>query len=332
MKKTTAIILSLVVLVSSVFTACTAKNETETTTAEGIDAAVNEFGFETIEVTDENGEAVTDENGEVQTTDVNVEYVTDKKGNTIARVLDKDGKPAKDKKGKEITVKSDYEVTTLPADVSTLPAGQTPSVPATEKTTKSTTMSTVKGEDTTKEELTTLSVSKDKVPLTSDNGTAIAFSPEDQQTIKNMLEVPYLYENSYENADGVPINIAAHAAIWMAQRDNLTTNAYASGTIVLDLFKYFGQTVVNFKSKCNTDANNSKIVYVAKSDAFSISSFEAPTHSVSIESIEDLGNNNYYKVTGKVEGASRKHKVVAVIQRNKLDATLGFSIKALKWS
>ena len=48
--------------------------------------------------------------------------------------------------------------------------------------------------------------------------------------------------------------------------------------------------------------------------------------------IEDLGNNNFYKVTGTVSGTKKAKKVVAIIQKNRLDSTLGFSIKALKWS
>ena len=46
----------------------------------------------------------------------------------------------------------------------------------------------------------------------------------------------------------------------------------------------------------------------------------------------DLGDNNFYKVTGKVSKADGVKEVQAVVQKNKLDSTLGFSIKALKWS
>lgn len=332
MKKTIAITLSIIVIMSACLTACSSKNNEETT--KGLEAANNDVGFETVEVTDEDGKKVTDKSGEVVTTEVNVEYVTDKKGNTIAKVLNEKGEPVTDKKGKEVTVKSDYKVTTK-ADskkTTTAPADQAPTQPETEKPTSSTTMPTSKGEVTTEKELTTINSNKDKVPPTSSKGTPVTFSSEDQQTIKNMLEVPYLYLSSYENADGVPIDIASHAAIWMARREGLTTSAFASGTIVLDLFKYFGQTVVNFKSKCNEESKNSNIVYVSKTDTFSISNYEAQTHTVAIESIEDLGNNNYYKVTAKVTGAKGINSVAVIIQKNKLDATLGFSIKALKWS
>ena len=65
---------------------------------------------------------------------------------------------------------------------------------------------------------------------------------------------------------------------------------------------------------------------------FSVSGAESSTHSVTLNKIEFLGNNNYYKVTGSVSGAKSCKKVVAVVQKNRLDTELGFSIKALKWS
>lgn len=317
------------VVMLSAFVGCSAKDSTnETTAPEGLEAAGNDMGFETVEVTDENGETVTDENGKAKTTEVNVEYVTDKKGNTVAKVVDKDGNPVKDKKGKDVTVDTDYKITTSPT---TADPSKAPTKAKTESSTNSTTMQPVKGEDKTKEELTTIDAGKEKIPTTSSKGTPVTFSNEDQQTLKNMLEVPSLYLSSYENADGVPIDIASHVSIWMAEREGLTTSAFASGTIVLDLFKYFGQTVVNFKSKCNEESNNPNIVYVARNDTFSISNYEAKTHTVTITGIEDLGNNNYYKVTADVSGAKGVKSVIAVVQKNKLDPTLGFSIKALKW-
>lgn len=325
MKKSVAIILSIVVVMSAMLAACASGSNDETTSAEGLDAADNEYGFETVEVTDENGETVTDENGDPVTTEVYVEYVTDKKGNTIAKLVDTNGEYVTDKKGNEVTIKTDVELTTAPSTNASTPTTMKKS------TTESTTASTQKNEATTKSELTTISASKDKVPSTSDTGDAVTFSSADQQIIKSMLEVPYLYEASYENADGIPINIAAHTAIWMAEREGLNTSSFASGTIVLDLFKYYGQTVVNFKTKCNEEADNSNITYNSKNDTFTISNFENETHTVSIEKIEDLGNNNYYRVTASVSGAKGIKKVYAVIQKNKLDSTLGFSIKALKW-
>jgi hypothetical protein len=327
LKKSLAIILSLIIVMSTVFAACSStSDEQDTTTDAGLAEVENQFGFETVDVTDENGEAVTDENGEVVTTEVNVEYVTNKKGKTVAKLIDNDGEVVTDKNGKEVTVKTDVEITTATATTDS-----TPQTTKKKSTTESTTATTQKNQSTTEPELTTIKTSKDKVPSTSDTGDVVTFSSEDQQIIKNMLEVPYLYEASYENADGIPISIASHTAIWMAEREGLNTSSFASGTIVLDLFKYYGQTVVNFKSKCNEESNNSNITYNAKNDTFTISKFEDSTHTITIQKIEDLGNNNYYKVTASVSGAKGIKKVYAVIQKNKLDSTLGFSVKALKW-
>ena len=118
----------------------------------------------------------------------------------------------------------------------------------------------------------------------------------------------------------------------MAEREGLNTRTYASGTIVLGLFRYFGQTVVNFKTLCNNEKDGAPITYNSGNDTFSVSGAESSTHSVTLNKIEFLGNNNYYKVTASVSGVRGISKVVAVIQRNRLDSTLGFSIKALKWS
>lgn len=89
------------------------------------------------------------------------------------------------------------------------------------------------------------------VPKTSATGKEVNFSKEDQQIIANMLEVPYLYLASYENSKGVPINIAAYTAVWMAQHDGGTASTYPSSPVVLNLFKFYGQTVVNFKTQVN---------------------------------------------------------------------------------
>lgn len=324
MKKSLAIILVLVISLSAVLAACQSKNEDETTQA-GLENNANEFGFEDVEVTDDDGKKVTDKNGNTVTTQVAVEYVTNKKGKVIAKQIDDNGEYVTNKRGKEVTVKT----TKLPETTANVPASN----PTTkkQKTTASTTNTTAENEETTEKELTTIKQNKDKVPSTSDKGRPVSFSSKDQQTIKNMLEVPYLYTQSYENAKGVPIKIATHAALWMASREGLQTATFASGTIVLDLFKYFGQTVVNFKTECN-NAKNKNISYVARNDTFTITNFEAPTHTVSITKIEILGNNNYYKVTGEVSGAKGVKKVIAIMQKNKLDSSLGFSVKALKWS
>lgn len=324
MKKSIAIILVLIISMSTILAACQSKDENETTKA-GLENNANEFGFEDVEVTDDDGKKVTDKNGNTVTTQVAVEYVTNKKGKVIAKQIDDNGEYVTNKKGKEVTVKTTKKIensTTVPVSNPTTKK---------QKTTASTTNTTAKNEGTTENKLTTVKQDKDKVPSTSEKGETVTFSSQDQQTIKNMLEVPYLYTESYENAKGVPIKIATHAALWMASREGLQTASFASGTIVLDLFKYFGQTVVNFKTECN-NAKNKNINYVSRSDTFTISNFEAPTHTVSITKIEDLGNNNYYKVTGKVSGAKGVSKVISIVQKNKLDSTLGFSIKALKWS
>ena len=171
----------------------------------------------------------------------------------------------------------------------------------------------------------------DKVPNSNDKGDKVRFSAKDNTRLKDMLEVPYLYNASYENSDGVPVEIASHEAIWMAQRDGLNTTTYASGTIVLDLFKYFGQTVVNFKTNCNDNKGNADITYNTANDTFTIPKAEAHQHTVKITTTESLGNN-YYRITATVSGAGSISKVVAVVQKNKLDSSLGFSIKALKWS
>lgn len=171
----------------------------------------------------------------------------------------------------------------------------------------------------------------DKVPNSNDKGDKVRFSAKDNTRLKDMLEVPYLYNASYENSDGVPAEIASHVAIWMAQRDGLNTTTYASGTIVLDLFKYFGQTVVNFKTNCNDNKGNADITYNTANDTFTIPKAEAHRHTVKITTTESLGNN-YYRITATVSGAGSISKVVAVVQKNKLDSSLGFSIKALKWS
>lgn len=332
LKKSIALIIALTMVISTILVSCkdTTKNVTDQTTTEGLESSDTELGFENVEVTDEDGKKVTDKNGETVTKEVLVEYVTDKKGNTIANLIGDDNEPITDKHGNNVTAKTDYEKTTAPPATEDDGIGKPPE---TVKTTKSpsTTKPTSKNEATTENEYTTLKPSQVKVPTTSDSGAETSFSQEDQETIKSLLEVPYLFTESYENADGVPVSIATHAAIWMAEREGLSTRTFASGTIVLGLFKYFDQTVVNFKTNCN-DAKNENITYYASNDTFRIKSYETPTHSIKITSIQDLGNNNFYKITADVSGTNKAKKVVAVVEKNRLDATLGFSIKALKWS
>ena len=336
LKKIIAVLLCLT-FVCTAFAACKGEEKTDDG---GLEAA-NEYGFEDVEVTDENGKTVTEKNGDKVTTQVAVVYEKNKDGKTVAKVLDENGDVLKDKDGKEVTVKTDYEIDDS-ADVtqSTKKGDKTTEekIPTTkeQKTTKSTTKKKESGEATTQSEITTIDYKKDKVPTISEarkstSKKAVTFDSYDQQIVKSMLEVPYLYTHSYENKDGVPIELATHAALWMAEREDLNTSTFASGTIVLDLFKFFGQTVVNFKSKCNDEGNNDKIKYNKKNDTFTITDFENPTHTVTLKKIEYIGNNNYYLVTANVEGADKKTKVYAIIQKNKLDIGLGFSIKALKW-
>ena len=339
MKKTIAIFLSVVVIVSS-FAACASNKKDNDDATAGLEEAINEYGFEDVEVTDKNGKVVKDENGNVVTTQVAVAYEKDKKGKTIAKLLDDNGEVVTDKNGKAVTVKTEYDLDSSSGDSSDKKTEKTTEekIPTTkaQKTTESTTQKMAGGEATTESDVTTLDYKKDKVPTISEaqkskSKKAVSFDAHDQQIVKAMLEVPYLYTFSYENKDGVPIELATHAALWMAEREGLNTSTYASGTIVLDLFKFFGQTVVNFKSKCNDEGNNDNIKYNKKNDTFTITDFENPKQTVSIEKIEYVGNNNYYLVTADVSGAGSKTKVYAIIQKNKLDIGLGFSIKALKW-
>lgn len=237
------------------------------------------------------------------------------------------------KDGKEVTVPI-RETTTKKGETSTKKnnggKGETPTNgPATPQTTDN------KGE-TTGKELTTIEASKDKVPSTNASGKKVIFSQQDLERIAAMLEVPGLYKFSYENKDGVSAEMATHVAVWMAAREDIKGTSFPSGTIVLDLFKYYGQTVVNFKSNCNAAAKKENIYdiisYSNKDSVFTITKGEAKQQSVKINRVESLGNNNYYKVTGSVSGEKSCKKVVAVVQKNRLDTELGFSIKALKWS
>lgn len=302
MKKRILMILGVTVLISLLLVGCkdNADEQNGTTSPEGYDSVVEEYEIVVEDVTDEDGKAVTDTDGNKVTTEV-LKPVTTKKS---------------DKKTTTTTKTSKDDDVVLTTE-STKPTESTTAKPA---------------ENTTNPVLTTIPVAKDNVPSISESGNKVTFSSEDQQKIKNMLEVPYLYETSYESKNGVPIKAATHVALWMLQNDNISTNSFASETIVLDLFKYFGQTVVNFKTKCNSDGNNENITYNIASDSFTVTSFEKRTHTVEITEFQDLGNNNYYKVIANVNGADGVSKVVAVIQKNKLDSNLGFSIKALKWS
>lgn len=326
MKKSIAVLLAFCVLLTSAFVAC--KKETQEEASEtGIGDSVEEVGFQDVPVTDENGKEVTDEKGNVVTTEIAVKYQLDKNGKTKAIVINKDGEELTDKKGNPVTVKPDIELTTKP----TTQAPKSTKKGETTKTTESTTVPTKKDDQTTQPEVTTKK-DMESVPNTNDSGERVTFSSDDQQIIKNMLEVPYLYVASYENADGVPISCAAHAAMWMLERDNISTDSYAAGTVVIDLFKYFGQTVVNFKSKVNEESGAENLIYNAGTDTFVVRHFEAKAQDVTIDHFESFGYGNYYKVVGTVKDAGKYTKVVAIVQKNRLDNSLGFSVKALKWS
>lgn len=335
MKKAVVLLLALVVIISCVFVSCKGKDDDPTTTTEaGLENSAEEFGIETTDVTDKNGKKVTDKDGKAVTTEVAVKYRRDKKGRSYGQVLDNDGNDLTDKNGKNVTIK----VTTAPAEKdteknkNTKPAKETTNNKLTTTTTQKPTGTTKKNVEPTSDKDTTKPVGDDTVPKTNATGKEVSFSIEDQNILKSMLEVPYLYTASYENSDGVPISIAAHTAVWMAEREGGTRTVYPSSPIVLSLFKYYDQTVVNFKTKCNNENNGAPIKYISKDDTFEITEYTSKKQEVTITKIEDLGRNNYYKVTGKVTNAKGKTKVVAIVKKNKLDITLGFSIKALKWS
>lgn len=306
LKKILVLSLCVILIAAFTFAACSKKSNDKTTTnskdttvqADDLENNNNEYGLETEDVTDKDGKTVTDAKGKAVTTDVAVVYKKDKKGNTYAQKIDKDGKAVTNKKGKPVTVKAE--------------------------TTKKNKTSRVNADTTAFDGMET-------VPKTSATGKEVNFSKEDQQIIANMLEVPYLYLASYENSKGVPINIAAYTAVWMAQHDGGTASTYPSSPVVLNLFKFYGQTVVNFKTQVNK-VDSTPIKYNSKNDTFSVSKYPKKKQTVKITKIEDLGDNNFYKVTGKVSKADGVKKVQAVVQKNKLDSTLGFSIKALKWS
>ena len=316
-KKLSATLLCIC-LIASVFAACSTDSETADT-AGSLEDSVVEYGFEVDE--DGNTVAVVYEDG--------VAYVLDSEGNKTGEIIENPQNMPTD------TSSTDSETTS-----SSSSSGDAPSrVPDRTNIANN----TDDADETTESELTTLPADDDSVPSTSESGTSVSFSDADVTTITNMLEVPYLYLASYENTDSVPIEIATHVACWMMQRENTDTYSFASGTVVIDLFNYFARTVVGFKSKCNQYTADgieyaAPIQYNSSSDTFTItsSSYETRTHTVTITEIQDLGSNNYYKVIGEVEeindSGCTKTKVVAVIQKNKLDTSLGFSVKALKWS
>lgn len=308
MRKAIAVVLATTIAVSVAMIGCSKSKNDEENTTKAVDGLKNNedtFSIEEETVTDKNGEAVTDKDGKPVTTQVMYKETTDKKGNKIAVKIDDNGEVVTDKNKKPVTV----HTTKAP------------------KTTSTTAVS-LPDESST---ITTVAPDKDIVPKIDDSTKSASFTEDEIKVIEAMFEVPGIYGSNYENSDGVPLDAAKHAAVWMAQRENLNTKTYASGTIVLGLFKFFGQTVVNFKNNCG---KNDEITYNASNDTFTIPSAESAVQKVSIEKVEEYSqknNNNYYKVTAKVSGCD-KSKVVAVIQKNRLESSLGFSIKAMRWS
>lgn len=334
MKKAFILLIAFIILISCVFASCSDKEkntQNSSTTGEGLEGNDTEFGIESQDVTDKDGKKVTDKKGNTVTTNIAVVYKTDKKGKRYGVILDKDGNPAKDKNGNEITIAADDDNTGSKKSTTNTPSKNAAKT-TTQKPTKpeKTTGTTKKDVPLTDSNATTKFEGKEVVPKTSATGTEVNFSVKDQNILKSMLEVPYLYTKNYENSDGVPIEIAAHTAVWMSARDGNSTGIFPSSPVVLNLFKYYGQTVVNFKTKCNKYSDKTSIKYIKANDTFDIKKHTKKVQNVSITKIEDLGNNNYYKVTGKVSGCSKK-TVVAIVQKNKLDSSLGFSVKALNW-
>lgn len=309
MRKAIAVVLATTIAVSVAMIGCSKSKNNEETTTKTVDGLKNNedtFSIEEETVTDKNGEAVTDKDGNPVTTQVMYKETTDKKGNKIAVKIDDNGEVVTDKNKKPVTVHTTKAKITINT--------QTTAVLPTQELT-----------------ITTVAPDKDIVPKIDDSTKSASFSEDEIKVIEAMFEVPGIYASNYENSDGVPLDAAKHAAVWMAQRENLNTKTYASGTIVLGLFKFFGQTVVNFKNNCG---KNAEITYNASNDTFTIPSAESAVQKVSIEKVEEYSqknNNNYYKITAKVSGCD-KSKVVAVVQKNRLESSLGFSIKAMRWS
>lgn len=188
--------------------------------------------------------------------------------------------------------------------------------------------------ETTAPELTTNN-DGNIVPLTDDTGTKVEFSVDDQNKICSLLNIPNIYKYNYENKNGVPTELATHVAVSILHRSS-TETTFPSGTVVLELFKYFGQTVVDFKANCNSSAAKSgaPISYTKANDIFTSSSVEEETHIVTFKEAYQLDGNNYYKIVGTVKPLTKNCKVktvVAVVQKNKLDLNCGFSVKGLKW-
>lgn len=114
------------------------------------------------------------------------------------------------------------------------------------------------------------------------------------QIVANMLEVPYLYLENYENSDGVPIKIAAYTAVWMAQHDGGTADTYPSSPVVLNLFKFYGQTVVNFKTQVEK-FSNVPIKYNKKNDTFTVKEYPKRSKQLKSPRLKTLATTTFIK-------------------------------------
>ena len=312
MRKAIAVVLATAIAVSVAMIGCSKNGKKEDSTSTTIDGLIgNEDTYDIVdeEVTDEKGETVTDKNGNAVTTQVMYKETTDKKGNKITVKVDDNGEVVTDKNKKPVKkpIKNN------------------------KNNNKNEDKKDDAVDDIPENEIVEVDPSDDIVPKIDDKTKPAEFNNSEKEVVESMLSVPNLCNSNYENSDGVPIDVARHAAVWMAQREELNTKTYASGTIVLGLFKFFGQTVVNFKNNCGS---TKEIKYNADNDTFTIPNAESTVQTVTVDKVEEYAqknNNNYYKVTASVSGGD-KTKVVAVVQKNKLDNKLGFSIKAMRWS
>lgn len=324
MKKSIALLLSLVLIFSGALAACTNTGSGSTEDASSnLSDSEEVFGEETV--------TIIDENGEESTTTVQVKYAKDENGNTIAYVLDENGEVMTDENGEPVTVDTTYVFDEDKTDDET-ESVPTEDISVTNPTTNPDNTQGGSGE-TTSPELTTNGGTN--VPDVDEDGDEVIFSTDDLNKISSLLNIPNIYKYNY-SAPNVPAELATHVAVSILHRTSSDTT-FPSGTVVLELFKYFGQTVVNFKAECNSAAQKSgaPITYVSSNDVFQSPAIESETHQVTITKVESLGGNNYYKVTGTVKAISddcNVKKVTAVVQKNKLDANYGFSVKGLQWS
>ena len=264
MRKAIAVVLATAIAVSVAMIGCSKNGKKEDSTSTTIDGLIgNEDTYDIVdeEVTDEKGETVTDKNGNAVTTQVMYKETTDKKGNKITVKVDDNGEVVTDKNKKPVTAKPTTTTTATQPNQSNEPTSEVTTVPADE----------------------------DIVPKIDDKTKPAEFNNSEKEVVESMLSVPNLCNSNYENSDGVPIDVARHAAVWMAQREELNTKTYASGTIVLGLFKFFGQTVVNFKNNCGS---TKEIKYNADNDTFTIPNAESTVQTVTVDKVEEYAQKN----------------------------------------